>query len=76
MACAARSSGCASSSVRGSRNVALSEELLKILVCPVCKRTLDLAPQKDALVCKHCRLSYPVEDDIPVLIVSAAKKLD
>ena len=56
--------------------MALSEELLEILVCPVCKRKLELAPQKDALICKQCRLSYPIEDDIPVLIVSAAKRLD
>lgn len=56
--------------------MALSEELLKILVCPVCKQKLELVPQKDSLVCKQCRLIYPIEDDIPVLIPSTAKKLD
>jgi uncharacterized protein len=57
-------------------NVALSAELLEILVCPACKRKLELAARGDGLICKQCRLLYPVEDDIPVLIVSAAKKLD
>jgi len=54
----------------------VSEELLEILVCPVCKGKLELVPKKDALVCNQCRLRYPIEDDIPALMPSAAKKLD
>jgi len=68
--------------------VAVSEELLEILVCPKCKGDLQLtqlgagksephaAARKEALACGRCRLRYPIEDDIPVLIVSAAEPLD
>ena len=64
--------------------VALSEELLEIIVCPKCKGSLELAGGGGAasagtdggLVCKRCRVRYPVEDDIPVLMVSAAVPLD
>lgn len=56
--------------------MALSQELLEIIVCPVCKRKLELAPKQDGLICRQCRVTYPIEDDIPVLIASAAKKLD
>jgi uncharacterized protein len=64
--------------------VAISGELLEILVCPVCKKPLELseakpAPPSDAkdfLLCRHCKLRYPIEDDIPVLIASAAEPLE
>jgi uncharacterized protein YbaR (Trm112 family) len=65
--------------------VAVSEELLEILVCPKCKGRLELSPRSagdapaatdGALICGRCRVRYPIEDDIPVLIVSAAKPLD
>jgi uncharacterized protein YbaR (Trm112 family) len=56
--------------------MAISEELLEILVCPACKGRLEVAGDGQSLVCPACRLRYPVEDDIPVLIASAAEPLD
>ena len=56
--------------------MAISEDLLEILVCPACKGRLELTPNQDALICSACRLRYPIEDDIPVLIASAAEPLD
>ncbi len=56
--------------------MAVREELLEILVCPACKGELELAPEGDALICRACKLSYPIEDDIPVMIVSEAKPLE
>jgi uncharacterized protein YbaR (Trm112 family) len=49
--------------------------LLEILVCPLCKG--PLAYRKDAaeLVCKPCRLAYPLKDDIPVMLEEEARKL-
>jgi len=56
--------------------VPIEEELLEILVCPVCKKALEASPAGDALVCRQCKLRYPIEDDIPILIQSAAEPLD
>lgn len=54
--------------------MALSEELLAILACPVCKG--DLAPDgEQALLCSGCRLRFPVREGIPVLLVEEAEKL-
>ena len=52
--------------------MALSKELLEILACPKCKG--DLFPNKagDGLICKPCRLVYPVKDDIPVMLIDEA----
>ncbi len=54
----------------------LSEELLEILACPVCKGGLRLLEKGEALVCDRCRLKYPIRDDIPVMLVDEAEKLD
>ena len=53
--------------------MAISKELLEILVCPVCKVTVELKPDGSALKCVQCRRVYPVRDDIPVMLVDEAK---
>jgi len=54
-------------------NMAVSKELLEILVCPVCKAGLDLKPDGSGLKCVECRRVYPIRDDIPVMLVDEAK---
>ena len=51
----------------------ISKELLEILVCPVCKATLELKADQSGLKCVECRRVYPVRDDIPVMLVDEAK---
>ena len=53
--------------------MSLSPQLLEILVCPKCKGTLDYREAESSLVCKSCRLSYPVRDDIPIMLIEEAK---
>lgn len=56
--------------------MSLPPELLEILVCPQCKGELEYHPGPDErLVCHACRLAYPVEDGIPVMLVDDAKPL-
>jgi len=47
----------------------LSKELLDILVCPDCKKPLQLKPAGDALKCTGCHRVYPIRDEIPILLV-------
>jgi uncharacterized protein YbaR (Trm112 family) len=56
--------------------MALSPELLQILVCPRCKGDLVYRPEMPALDCTACRLRYRVEDDIPVMLLEEAKPLE
>lgn len=56
--------------------MAINEELLSILVCPVCKEGLYLDDSGSFLNCDACRLQYPVENDIPVMLVDKARKMD
>ena len=52
--------------------MALSKELPDILACPKCKGDIHLNPAGDGLVCEACRLTYPIKDDIPVMLIDEA----
>ncbi len=54
----------------------ISKELLDILACPKCKGDIFLTQKQDGLVCKSCRLIYPIKDDIPVMLIDEALPLD
>ncbi len=56
--------------------MALSKELLEILVCPQCKGEVELTDKQDGLICRACKLCYPIQDDIPVMLIDEATKLD
>lgn len=53
----------------------MDARLLEILVCPVCKGPLDYRKAQSELVCKACRLAYPIKDDIPVMLEDEARAL-
>jgi hypothetical protein len=52
--------------------MALSKELLEILACPKCKGDIFLNRAGDGLICKACRLVYPIREDIPVMLIDEA----
>lgn len=52
--------------------MAISRELLEILVCPKCKGDVHLTAKEDGLTCGACRLMYPIKDDIPVMLIDEA----
>jgi hypothetical protein len=54
----------------------LNKELLAILACPKCKQPVRLDEKKNGLICENCRLLYEIRDDIPIMLVDEAKKLD
>jgi uncharacterized protein YbaR (Trm112 family) len=55
--------------------MALSADLLSILVCPQCKGDLAYDAEAQTLTCAQCRLRYKVVDDIPVMLVDEAERL-
>lgn len=54
----------------------VSPELIRILVCPACKGDLEYVTEPESFVCHHCRLRYPVRDDIPVMLIDEAVRLE
>lgn len=53
--------------------MAISKELLEILVCPLCKADVQLTPDGNGLKCVGCRRVYPIRDGIPVMLIDEAK---
>lgn len=53
--------------------MAISEHLLEILVCPACRAKVELEPDGNGLKCVECQRVYPIRDDIPVMLIDAAK---
>ena len=43
----------------------IPQDLLEILVCPVCKKPLALKDEGQGLKCAECRRVYPVRDGHP-----------
>jgi len=56
--------------------MSLSKELLEILVCPKCKAEVSLTEKADGLVCRACKVVYPIKDDIPVMLIDEAIPLE
>jgi len=60
----------------------LSKDLLDILACPKCVREqnctgdLEYNEEKQQLICRHCKLIYPIKDNIPVMLIDEALPLE
>ena len=52
--------------------MAVSQELLDILACPVCIKSVHLTADGKGLKCEQCNRVYPIVDDIPVMLVEEA----
>ena len=55
--------------------MAISKNLLDILVCPKCKGDIRLNEEEDGLICDRCKLLYEIKDDIPIMLIDEAKQL-
>ncbi len=53
----------------------MDARLLEVLVCPLCKGPLDYKKPQQELVCKPCRLAYPVRDGIPMMLEGEAREI-
>ena len=51
----------------------VSPELLALLVCPACKKPIELSSDGQGLRCTGCNLVYPIRDGFPVMIKEEAR---
>lgn len=54
----------------------LDRRLLDILVCPKCKGGIDCCQEGTRLICRACKLAYPIRDDIPIMLQEEAEVVD
>jgi uncharacterized protein len=64
------------STIQGEEKMTISKELLEILACPKCKGDIYLNETGDGLICDTCKLLYPIKDDIPIMLIDEAIRLD
>jgi len=43
-----------------------------MLVCPLCKKPVALTGNKKGLKCTQCHRVYPIQDDIPIMLIDSA----
>lgn len=53
----------------------MTEKLVDILACPVCKGPLQWQREAQEFICRADRLAYPMRDDIPVMLPEQARRL-
>jgi uncharacterized protein len=53
--------------------MAVSKELLDILVCPLCRTPVKSTAAGDGLKCETCKRVFPVRGDIPVMLIDEAR---
>ncbi len=53
----------------------MDKKLLDRLVCPQCRHTLDYQGSATQLLCLVCQLAFPIEDNIPIMLLDQAKPL-
>lgn len=54
----------------------MDNNLLALLVCPLCKGKLSYDNERKELVCRFDRLAYQVRHGIPVMIAEEARRLE
>jgi uncharacterized protein len=54
----------------------IDKDLLEILACPQCKGELTLTPEENGLICRACKLKYPIRDDVPVMLADEAEPIE
>lgn len=55
--------------------MAFDIKLMEILACPVCKGKLDYKKDQQELICNFDRLAYRIDQDIPVLLETEARRI-
>jgi len=57
-------------------NKEITKELLDILVCPKSKKPLIYDKKNQELICKESGLAYRIEDNIPIMLIEEARKIN
>ncbi|EHK89903.1 Trm112 family protein [Aggregatibacter actinomycetemcomitans] len=54
----------------------MNGKLLEIVACPSCHGRLEYDEQHQRLICRFEKITYPIKNGIPVLLVEQAQTLN
>ena len=49
--------------------------MLDVIACPICKGKLHYDKSQNALICKFNKLSFPIKNGVPIMLVKNAKPI-
>lgn len=53
----------------------LNPDLLQVLACPICKKSVREDEIKQELICDACLLAYEIRDGIPIMLPDSGRPL-
>jgi len=53
----------------------MDNKQVELMACPECRGKLNYDKANKELMCENCKLAYPVNDGIPVMLIEEARKL-
>ena len=54
----------------------IDRKVLEMLVCPLTKTRLSLAPDRSELISVAARLAFPIRQGVPMLSLDEAREID
>ncbi|VAW62245.1 hypothetical protein MNBD_GAMMA09-317 [hydrothermal vent metagenome] len=54
----------------------MDKKQLELIACPECHGKIEYDKNSSELLCNKCKLAFPVEDGIPVMLIENARKLE
>ncbi|HED32811.1 MAG TPA: Trm112 family protein [Gammaproteobacteria bacterium] len=54
----------------------MDKKQIELVACPECQGRLTYDKSTKELLCEQCKLAFPVEDGIPVLMAERGRKLE
>lgn len=54
----------------------LNHKILDVIACPVCKGKLAYDKDNQELICKFHKVAFPIEDGVPIMLVSRARPIN
>lgn len=55
-----------------NESMTINPKILSILACPLCKTDVALTSDEKGLKCMNCHRVYPIEKDIPIMLIDEA----
>lgn len=53
----------------------MHNDILSLLVCPLCKGELIYKKESQELICRFDRLAYPIKEGIPVMLEEEGRQV-
>jgi len=54
----------------------MDKSIFDVLVCPICKSSLQYDEAAQELICKADRLAFPIRDGMPIMLKDEARQIE